>query len=80
MELLPRQARLFAWADPTGTRKLTWRYAANIGQHDLLKVSFDVNHGKGSKQASFTQISLVFELKMNWKYFKIDYFWTLDCK
>ncbi|ELK31334.1 Vacuolar protein sorting-associated protein 13C [Myotis davidii] len=37
VKLLPRQARLFAWADPTGTRKLTWRYAANIGQHDLLK-------------------------------------------
>ncbi|XP_024894514.1 vacuolar protein sorting-associated protein 13C [Pteropus alecto] len=37
VELLPRQARLFAWADPTGTRKLTWTYAANIGQHDLLK-------------------------------------------
>ncbi|XP_036096076.1 vacuolar protein sorting-associated protein 13C isoform X1 [Molossus molossus] len=37
VELLPRQARLFAWADPTGTRKLTWRYALNIGQHDLLK-------------------------------------------
>ncbi|XP_004374680.1 intermembrane lipid transfer protein VPS13C isoform X1 [Trichechus manatus latirostris] len=37
MELLPKQVRLFAWADPTGTRKLTWRYAANVGEHDLLK-------------------------------------------
>ncbi|KAM5178815.1 intermembrane lipid transfer protein VPS13C isoform 1-T1 [Callospermophilus lateralis] len=37
VELLPKQARLFAWADPTGTRKLTWRYAANLGEHDLLK-------------------------------------------
>ncbi|KAM5242082.1 intermembrane lipid transfer protein VPS13C isoform 2-T2 [Hipposideros larvatus] len=37
VQLLPGQARLFAWADPTGTRKLTWRYAANIGQHSLLK-------------------------------------------
>ncbi|XP_054421308.1 intermembrane lipid transfer protein VPS13C isoform X3 [Pteronotus mesoamericanus] len=37
VELLPRQARLFAWADPTGTRKLTWRYETNIGQQDLLK-------------------------------------------
>ncbi|XP_023568424.1 vacuolar protein sorting-associated protein 13C [Octodon degus] len=35
--LLPRQARLFAWADPTGTRKLTWTYAANHGEHALLK-------------------------------------------
>ncbi|XP_057578649.1 intermembrane lipid transfer protein VPS13C isoform X2 [Hippopotamus amphibius kiboko] len=35
--LLPRQVRLFAWADPTGTRKLTWSYAANVGEHDLLK-------------------------------------------
>nr|XP_051678303.1 intermembrane lipid transfer protein VPS13C isoform X2 [Oryctolagus cuniculus] len=35
--LLPRQARLFAWADPTGTRKLMWRYAANVGEQDLLK-------------------------------------------
>ncbi|KAM6149514.1 intermembrane lipid transfer protein VPS13C isoform 2-T2 [Erethizon dorsatum] len=35
--LLPRQARLFAWADPTGIRKLTWTYAANRGEHDLLK-------------------------------------------
>ncbi|XP_027780877.2 intermembrane lipid transfer protein VPS13C isoform X1 [Marmota flaviventris] len=37
VELLPKQARLFAWADPTGTRKLTWRYAATLGEHDLLK-------------------------------------------
>ncbi|XP_032336935.1 vacuolar protein sorting-associated protein 13C isoform X2 [Camelus ferus] len=37
MVLLPRQVRLFAWADPTGTRKLTWTYAANTGEHDLLK-------------------------------------------
>ncbi|XP_066130845.1 intermembrane lipid transfer protein VPS13C isoform X1 [Saccopteryx bilineata] len=37
VRLLPRQARLFAWADPTGTRQLTWRYAANTGQHGLLK-------------------------------------------
>ncbi|XP_051012690.1 intermembrane lipid transfer protein VPS13C [Acomys russatus] len=35
--LLPRETRLFAWADPTGTRKLTWSYAANVGEHDLLK-------------------------------------------
>ncbi|XP_060030384.1 intermembrane lipid transfer protein VPS13C [Erinaceus europaeus] len=35
--LLPRQARLFAWEDPTGTRKLTWTYAASAGEHDLLK-------------------------------------------
>ncbi|XP_043837889.1 vacuolar protein sorting-associated protein 13C [Dromiciops gliroides] len=37
MVLLPRQVRLFAWADPTGTKKLTWRYAENVGEHDLLK-------------------------------------------
>ncbi|XP_004421707.1 PREDICTED: vacuolar protein sorting-associated protein 13C isoform X2 [Ceratotherium simum simum] len=37
VELQPGQARLFAWADPTGTRKLTWRYAANVEEHDLLK-------------------------------------------
>ncbi|KAJ8792869.1 hypothetical protein J1605_004054 [Eschrichtius robustus] len=37
MVLLPRQVRLFAWADPTGTRKLIWSYAANAGEHDLLK-------------------------------------------
>ncbi|XP_007638289.1 vacuolar protein sorting-associated protein 13C isoform X1 [Cricetulus griseus] len=35
--LLPRETRLFAWADPTGTRKLTWSYASNTGEHDLLK-------------------------------------------
>ncbi|XP_051053816.1 intermembrane lipid transfer protein VPS13C isoform X2 [Phodopus roborovskii] len=35
--LLPRETRLFAWADPTGTRKLTWSYASNFGEHDLLK-------------------------------------------
>ncbi|XP_075821480.1 intermembrane lipid transfer protein VPS13C isoform X1 [Microtus pennsylvanicus] len=35
--LLPRETRLFAWADPTGTRKLTWSYASNVGEHDLLK-------------------------------------------
>ncbi|XP_040825491.1 vacuolar protein sorting-associated protein 13C isoform X2 [Ochotona curzoniae] len=37
LALLPRQTRLFAWEDPTGTRKLTWRYAANVGEQDLLK-------------------------------------------
>ncbi|XP_039076232.1 vacuolar protein sorting-associated protein 13C isoform X2 [Hyaena hyaena] len=35
--LMPGQARLFAWADPTGTRRLTWTYAANTGEHSLLK-------------------------------------------
>ena len=43
MVLLPRQVRLFAWEDPTGTRKLKWSYAENVGEHDLLKVSSDVN-------------------------------------
>uniref|UniRef100_A0A8D0HE95 Vacuolar protein sorting 13 homolog C n=1 Tax=Sphenodon punctatus TaxID=8508 RepID=A0A8D0HE95_SPHPU len=37
MELKPREVRLFAWADPTGLRKLTWTYAQNHGEHDLLK-------------------------------------------
>ncbi|XP_029431385.1 vacuolar protein sorting-associated protein 13C isoform X2 [Rhinatrema bivittatum] len=37
MELKPQEVRLFAWADPTGTRKLTWKYAENGGEHDLLK-------------------------------------------
>ncbi|XP_069851362.1 intermembrane lipid transfer protein VPS13C isoform X3 [Dipodomys merriami] len=37
VDLPPRKARLFAWADPTGPRKLTWRYSANLGEHDLLK-------------------------------------------
>lgn len=40
--LLPGQTRLFAWADPTGTRKLTWNYASNFGEHDLLKVLFNM--------------------------------------
>ncbi|KAB0404968.1 hypothetical protein E2I00_016891, partial [Balaenoptera physalus] len=46
MVLLPRQVRLFAWADPTGTRKLIWSYAANAGEHDLLKVPFDDECGQ----------------------------------
>ncbi|KAL8196981.1 UNVERIFIED_CONTAM: Vacuolar protein sorting-associated protein 13C [Gekko kuhli] len=37
MQLKPREVKLFAWADPTGTRKLTWTYAQSIGEHDLLK-------------------------------------------
>ncbi|XP_045863296.1 vacuolar protein sorting-associated protein 13C isoform X1 [Meles meles] len=37
VHLVPGEARLFAWADPTGTRKLTWTYAANTGEHSLLK-------------------------------------------
>ncbi|XP_075387538.1 intermembrane lipid transfer protein VPS13C isoform X2 [Tenrec ecaudatus] len=37
MVLLPKQVRLFAWADPTGTRKLSWKYAANVGELALLK-------------------------------------------
>ncbi|XP_053575277.1 LOW QUALITY PROTEIN: intermembrane lipid transfer protein VPS13C [Bombina bombina] len=36
-ELVPEKAGLFAWADPAGTKKLTWRYADNIGELDLLK-------------------------------------------
>uniref|UniRef100_A0A8C0Z3H0 Vacuolar protein sorting 13 homolog C n=1 Tax=Canis lupus familiaris TaxID=9615 RepID=A0A8C0Z3H0_CANLF len=37
VHLVPGEARLFAWADPTGTKKLTWTYAANTGEHSLLK-------------------------------------------
>nr|XP_056721786.1 intermembrane lipid transfer protein VPS13C [Euleptes europaea] len=37
MQLRPREVKLFAWADPTGTRKLTWKYAHNVGEDDLLK-------------------------------------------
>uniref|UniRef100_A0A452VIU2 Vacuolar protein sorting 13 homolog C n=1 Tax=Ursus maritimus TaxID=29073 RepID=A0A452VIU2_URSMA len=37
VHLVPGEARLFAWADPTGIRKLTWTYAANTGEHSLLK-------------------------------------------
>ncbi|KAM8974085.1 intermembrane lipid transfer protein VPS13C isoform 2-T2 [Pelodytes ibericus] len=36
-ELAPGEARLFAWADPTETKKLTWRYSQNTGELDLLK-------------------------------------------
>ncbi|XP_056428779.1 intermembrane lipid transfer protein VPS13C isoform X2 [Hyla sarda] len=35
--LLPGETRLFAWADPTGTRKLFWTYGQNKGELDLLK-------------------------------------------
>ncbi|KAM6058763.1 intermembrane lipid transfer protein VPS13C isoform 2-T2 [Chlamydotis macqueenii] len=37
MELKPKQVCLFAWTDPTKTRKLTWGYSQNFGEHDLLK-------------------------------------------
>ncbi|XP_067327336.1 intermembrane lipid transfer protein VPS13C isoform X1 [Anolis sagrei] len=37
VELKPREVRLFAWADPTGVRKLSWAYAQNFGEDDLLK-------------------------------------------
>ncbi|KFZ60287.1 Vacuolar protein sorting-associated protein 13C, partial [Podiceps cristatus] len=37
MELQPKQVCLFAWTDPTKTRKLTWGYSQNFGEHDLLK-------------------------------------------
>ncbi|KAM6119483.1 intermembrane lipid transfer protein VPS13C [Pterocles gutturalis] len=37
MELKPKEACLFAWTDPTKTRKLTWGYSQNFGEHDLLK-------------------------------------------
>ncbi|NXX88954.1 VP13C protein, partial [Centropus bengalensis] len=37
MELKPNQVCLFAWTDPTKTRKLTWGYSQNFGEHDLLK-------------------------------------------
>ncbi|KFO96709.1 Vacuolar protein sorting-associated protein 13C, partial [Calypte anna] len=37
MELKPKQACLLAWTDPTKPRKLTWGYAQNFGEQDLLK-------------------------------------------
>ncbi|XP_010138739.1 PREDICTED: vacuolar protein sorting-associated protein 13C, partial [Buceros rhinoceros silvestris] len=37
MELKPKQVCLFAWTDPTKTRKLTWGYSQNFGELDLLK-------------------------------------------
>ncbi|XP_032846095.2 vacuolar protein sorting-associated protein 13C isoform X3 [Tyto alba] len=37
MELKPKQVCLFAWTDPTKTRKLAWGYSQNFGEHDLLK-------------------------------------------
>ncbi|XP_070809810.1 intermembrane lipid transfer protein VPS13C isoform X2 [Pituophis catenifer annectens] len=37
MELKPKEVRLFVWADPTGIRKLSWNYAQNTGELDLLK-------------------------------------------
>ncbi|KAF7241590.1 Vacuolar protein sorting-associated protein 13C, partial [Varanus komodoensis] len=36
-ELKPREVKLFTWMDPTGIRKLTWTYAHNVGELDLLK-------------------------------------------
>ncbi|XP_077329347.1 intermembrane lipid transfer protein VPS13C isoform X3 [Lithobates pipiens] len=36
-ELCPGEARLFAWEDPTGTKKLTWTYSHTKGELDLLK-------------------------------------------
>ncbi|XP_068131864.1 intermembrane lipid transfer protein VPS13C isoform X2 [Hyperolius riggenbachi] len=36
-ELHPGEARLFAWADPTGTKKLKWTYNQVSGELDLLK-------------------------------------------
>ncbi|KAM4036143.1 intermembrane lipid transfer protein VPS13C isoform 3-T3 [Anomaloglossus baeobatrachus] len=35
--LLPGETKLFAWADPTGTKKLMWTYSQNKGELDLLK-------------------------------------------
>ncbi|XP_044135757.1 vacuolar protein sorting-associated protein 13C isoform X2 [Bufo gargarizans] len=37
MVLLPGETRLFAWADPTGTKKLVWTYSQSKGELDLLK-------------------------------------------
>ncbi|XP_064421924.1 intermembrane lipid transfer protein VPS13C isoform X2 [Latimeria chalumnae] len=37
LELKPGETCLFAWADPTGTRKLTWSYAHSTGELDLIK-------------------------------------------
>ncbi|KAG8576312.1 hypothetical protein GDO81_009827 [Engystomops pustulosus] len=35
--LLPGETRLFAWADPTCTKKLMWTYSQDKGELDLLK-------------------------------------------
>ncbi|XP_060115875.1 intermembrane lipid transfer protein VPS13C isoform X1 [Heteronotia binoei] len=37
MELKPQEMKLFAWADPTETRKLAWVSTQSFGEHDLLK-------------------------------------------
>lgn len=57
MELKPRGMRLFAWADPTGIRKLTWVYAQNSGEHDLLKV-FGVERKIGQVWTPWETISI----------------------
>ncbi|KAE8617181.1 hypothetical protein XENTR_v10009002 [Xenopus tropicalis] len=36
-ELGPGEARLFAWEDPTGTKKLNWKCASTTREVDLLK-------------------------------------------
>uniref|UniRef100_A0ACB8E5K2 Vacuolar protein sorting-associated protein 13C n=1 Tax=Sphaerodactylus townsendi TaxID=933632 RepID=A0ACB8E5K2_9SAUR len=38
LQLRPQEVKLFVWADPAGTRKLTWKYAHNVGEYDLLKI------------------------------------------
>ncbi|XP_051898323.1 intermembrane lipid transfer protein VPS13C isoform X1 [Pristis pectinata] len=40
MILNPGEARLFAWSDPTGIRKLNWGCAWKTGELDLLKDQF----------------------------------------
>ncbi|XP_073508834.1 intermembrane lipid transfer protein VPS13C isoform X3 [Phyllobates terribilis] len=35
--LMPGETKLFAWADPTGTKTLMWTYSQNKGELDLLK-------------------------------------------
>lgn len=38
-ELKPGEARLFAWDDPAGDRKLCWSCMVHSAELDLLKVS-----------------------------------------
>ncbi|XP_043932244.1 vacuolar protein sorting-associated protein 13C [Protopterus annectens] len=37
LELLPSKVHRFAWIDPAGTRKLTWKCEQNSGELELLK-------------------------------------------
>lgn len=62
-QLNPGEARLFAWDDPTGDRKLCWSCLAHSAELDLLKVSLTIKSAMQTR--GINSLSLAFKTPNN---------------